>query len=368
MKKILAGAAVALLIFSASCRTLKRQITVKMPATVDEQKKTETEAQGLYEEGKYDDAISYLRALLEREPKNPVYWSRLGSAYAQMNKFKNSVYAYKQAIKYDPKNVKAMYNLSIVYSENGSHKEAQKMAQRALKLNPRNPLIQASLGNTFIDEGKFDRAKKVYEQIVEVKPDFDVGHFNLGVINTQERNLDAAQENYQEVLKINPADAEAKENLAAIHIFKNDYEEAVDYLLEVINSSPEDDITLENAYYNLGVAYLRLKKYQQALEAFEMAISIEPWDMAAYVNAAILSEELGHKDKAIKYWQKYDRLLPVNRRKKEIRERLKKLGVVMTPVPAPQPVTKQADKKMPWDILKKDKSGKKTAPAKEGKK
>jgi tetratricopeptide (TPR) repeat protein len=367
MKKILVGAAVALLIFSASCRTLKRQITVKMPKTVDEQKKAETEAQGLYEEGKYDDAISYLRALLEREPKNPVYWSQLGSAYAQMNKFKNSVYAYKQAIKYDPKNVKAMYNLSIVYSENGSHKEAQKMAQRALKLNPKNPLVQASLGNTLIDVGKYDKAKKVYEQIVEAKPDFDVGHFNLGVINTQERNLDAAQKNYQEVLKINPADAEAKENLAAIHIFKNDYEEAVDYLLEVVNSSPEDDITLENAYYNLGVAYLRLKKYQQALDAFEAAINIEPWDMAAYVNAAILSEELGQKDKAIKYWQKYDRLLPVNRRKKEIQERLKKLGVVMTPVPEPQP-TKAEKKKMPWDILKKGGSGEKTAPVKEGKK
>jgi tetratricopeptide (TPR) repeat protein len=171
---------------------------------------------------------------------------------------------------------------------------------------------------------------------VESRPDFDVGHFNLGIINYQERNLDEAKKNYEEVLKINPADSSAKENLSAICIIKNDYEEAVDLLLEVINSSPEDDMVLENAYYNIGVAYLRLKKYKDALDAFEAAISIEPWDMAAYVNAAILSEELGQKDKAIKYWQKYDRLLPVNKRKKEIQDRLKKLGVKPAPVTTAQ--------------------------------
>jgi tetratricopeptide (TPR) repeat protein len=89
----------------------------------------------------------------------------------------------------------------------------------------------------------------------------------------------------------------------------------------------------------MGVAYLRLKKYKEALEAFESAISIEPWDMAAYVNAAIISEELGMKDKAIKYWQKYDRLLPVNKRKKEIQERLKKLGVKPAPAAQASPVS-----------------------------
>lgn len=326
MKKILVVLFVVAAVCSVSCRTMKKQLTVKTPETVDEKKNAETEAKSMYDEGKYDDAISYLRALIAANPKNPVYWGQLGSAYAQLNNYKESVAALNQAIKLDPKNTKAMYNLSLVYSENGSHKEAEKVIQQALKLNPKNAMLQASLGNVLIDGEKYDKAKKVYEQIVEAKPDFDVGHFNLGIINYQEKNLDAASKNYEEVLKINPADSSAKENLAAIHILQNNFADAIDYLLEVINSSPEDDMVLENAYYNLGVAYLKLKKYKEALEAFEQAISIEPWDMAAYVNAAIISEEMGLKDKAIKYWQKYDRLLPVNKRKKEIQQRLKKLG------------------------------------------
>lgn len=196
-----------------------------------------------------------------------------------------------------------------------------------LKQTQKNPLIQASLGNILIDKEKYDKAKTVYKRIVKAKPDFDIGHFNLGVINFKERNLDEAEQNYLEVLRINPNDAEAKENLAAIYIIKNEYEKAIDYLKAVIDSNPEDDTTLENAYYNLGIAYVRTKKYKEALDCFEAAIKIEPWDMAAYVNAALIAEKLGHKDKAIKYWQKYDRLLPINKRKEEIKKRLEKMGV-----------------------------------------
>jgi len=319
----------------ASCTAMKRQVTVKPPETVDELKEAETEAKKLYDEGRYKEAIEYLKALLAKDPKNPVYWNQLGSVYAQLNSFDNAIISYKNAIKYDPKNVKAMYNLGLIYSEKGSKKEAKKVIEDALKISPKNPLLQAALGNVLIDEEDYDKAQKVYEQIVEVKPDFDIGHFNLGVINYQKRDLKNAKKNYEDVLKINPDDTEAKENLAAIHILDTDYDSAVKYLKEVIDSNPQDDITLENAYFNLGIAYLRLNKFQEALSSFESALEIEPWDMAAYINAAIISEKLGYKDKAIKYWQKYDRLFPINKRKKEIKEKLQKLGVKTGSTPTP---------------------------------
>lgn len=316
----------AVYIFTA-CTTLKKERIVDIPKTVSEQTKMETNAKTAYETGDYMETISQLKALLKKDPKNPVYWGQMGSCYAQLNEFNYSIYAYQSAIKYDPKNVKAMYNLSVVYAEKGSSKEAKKILGTALKLDPKNPLLQASLGNVLIDEQNYNKARVLYERIVDVKPDFDIGHFNLGVINYQERNIDEARKNYLDVLKINPQDFEAKQNLSAIAILKQDYAGAVGYLKEVIDANPSDDITLENAYYNLGVAYLRMKKYRDSLDAFETCISIEPWDMAAYVNAAILSEQLGLKDKAIKYWKKYDHLLPVNTRKKEMKKRLEKMGV-----------------------------------------
>lgn len=333
MKKIFVLLTVILILPISSCTVMKRQVTVKPPETIDELKETETEAKKLYDEGRYKEAIAYLKALLKKDPKNPVYWNQLGSVYAQLNSFDNAIISYKNAIKYDPKNVKSMYNLGLIYSEKGAKKEAKKVIEDALKISPKNPLLQAALGNILIDEENYDKAQKVYEQIIAVKPDFEIGHFNLGVINYQKRDIPSAKKNYEEVLKISQDDIEAKENLAAIYIIDSDFENAIKYLKEVIDSNPQDDITLENAYYNLGIAYLRLEKFKEAFSAFESALEIEPWDMAAYINAAILAEKLGYKEKAIKYWQKYDRLLPVNKRKKEIKERLQKLGVKVEETP-----------------------------------
>jgi tetratricopeptide (TPR) repeat protein len=323
-------------VLSAGCHALKKEHTIEVPKTVSEQTKFEKDAKSAYDKGDYIETIGLLKALLKKDPKNAVYWGQLGSSYAQLDEFNYSIYAYQNAITFDPRNVKAMYNLSVIYGEKGNSSAAKDVLAKALKIEPKNPLLQASLGNVLIDEQKYDKAKVLYERIVDVKPDFDIAHFNLGVINFEERNLDESKKNYEAVLQLKPGDYEAKENLAAIAILQEDFAGAVSRLKEVIDSNPADDITLENAYYNMGVAYLRMKNYKASLDAFETAINIEPWDMAAYVNAAIISEQLGFKDKAVKYWKKYDHLLPVNKRKEEMAKHLKKLGATMD-VPAPEP-------------------------------
>ena len=50
---------------------------------------------------------------------------------------------------------------------------------------------------------------------------------------------------------------DARQNLSAIYILQNKYEEAIEQLQEVIEMNPDDDITLENAYFNLGMANLK---------------------------------------------------------------------------------------------------------------
>ena len=333
MKKLLIFALVFAAFFS-SCKTMKRQKDSAVAENkIEERKTVEAEAKESYFSGKYQDSVTMLKALLEKDPKNGSYWNRLGSAYAQMQELDYAIFSFIQAVKLDKTNVKAMYNLSVVYSEKGYDEKAFDIARKALSVDPGNPYLQALLGNVLINEENLDKAKNVYERIVADKPEFEEAHYNLGVINYAQKNLGAAEKNYQYVLNLKPDDNEAKENLSAIYIMQNDYEKAISYLKQVIGSNPGDDIVLENAYFNLGIAYLKTSKYREALDSFEMAIKIEPWDMAAYVDAAIAAEQLGEKDKAVKYWTKYDRLLPVHKRKEEMKRHLEKMGVKLEPAP-----------------------------------
>ena len=197
MKKVPALIGIISLSVCISCTALQKHRVVETPKTPEQEVSLETQAKDFYEDGKYPEAIDNLRALLKKDPKNPKYWSQLGSAYAQINQLDYSIQSFQNAIKYDPKNVKAMYNLSIVYGEKGNPAQAMKTAKQALKLQPKNPLLQASLGNSLIDTEDYKNAKKVYSNIVTAKPDFEIGHFNLGIINYKERNLDEAKELYR---------------------------------------------------------------------------------------------------------------------------------------------------------------------------
>ena len=121
MKKVPALIGIISLSVCISCTALQKHRVVETPKTPEQEVSLETQAKDFYEDGKYPEAIDNLRALLKKDPKNPKYWSQLGSAYAQINQLDYSIQSFQNAIKYDPKNVKAMYNLSIVYGENGKN-------------------------------------------------------------------------------------------------------------------------------------------------------------------------------------------------------------------------------------------------------
>lgn len=144
MKKFMSVLLIFLVFAFFSCKTMKRQISVKIPETKEEQISLEKQTEQLYNQGKYVEAVENLKALLEKDPKNPVYWNQLGSVYAQMNEYEYAIFSYKKALKYNPKNTKALYNLSVIYSEKGDADEALKMIKNAIKIDPKNPILYLS--------------------------------------------------------------------------------------------------------------------------------------------------------------------------------------------------------------------------------
>jgi tetratricopeptide (TPR) repeat protein len=53
------------------------------------------------------------------------------------------------------------------------------------------------------------------------------------------------------------------------------------------------------AYYNMGVAYDKLKEYQEAIDAYKEAIKIKPDDHKAYYNMGVAYDKLKEYQEAI---------------------------------------------------------------------
>lgn len=79
-------------------------------------------------------------------------------------------------------------------------------------------------------------------------------------------------------------------------------EKAITLYLRAIDTSPQD----ASLYYNLGLEYLKIKRFGDAGKAFKRVTQLNPRDKDAYYNLAVLYESyLNDKRQALNYYAQY---------------------------------------------------------------
>lgn len=276
-----------------------------------------------YKKGDFKRAVFLLSDAVRKDESNAVLWRNLGSAYAMDNDIDNAVLCFQRSVAHDPSDSRSFYDLSIVEGWKGSLVDAEQAAQRGLILDPAHGGLHSSLGNVYDDEGKEDQALTQYAVALTINAGDTVTRFNRGGLYFKLRKLGAAETDFNRVLKLAPNDLEAAQNLAAVYILQGRLKAAEILNQWVVRRHPKDEDTLENAYFNLGIIYDRQDRIEHALNMYQLALQVAPWDAAAYVNAAVILEKLNRRSEALAYWEKYQRLFPASRRAKEIDERIK---------------------------------------------
>ena len=120
-------------------------------------------------------------------------------------------------------------------------------------------------GTKFLDEGEIDKAIDALDQAVKVNPDLAEAWFKLGIAFglAEKRDETIATEGV-------PSDETKKPKQNSEKAF----EKAVTAYKKIIDANPEDDV----AYYNLGRAYNKLNKDEDAARALKQAVKIKPDD------------------------------------------------------------------------------------------
>ena len=95
------------------------------------------------------------------------------------------------------------------------------------------------------------------------------------------RKDDAMIRQYSEkLLELRPSSQTAMEGLATSAFSSNDYEAAVTYCAKLVEYSPAHF----ERWFNLGVAYQRTGRLEEASHSYQEAIKIRPDAKQAYVN------------------------------------------------------------------------------------
>jgi Flp pilus assembly protein TadD len=107
-------------------------------------------------EGRAEDAMPYLRKVLEKDPQDLGANVTLGQVLLQLRRYDEAAAAFRVAAAAEPYNVSAAYNLGVALTRAGKREEGLEAMQRFQKL--RDSAYKTSLGTTYLDQGKYAEA------------------------------------------------------------------------------------------------------------------------------------------------------------------------------------------------------------------
>ncbi len=151
-----------------------------------------------------------------------------------------------------------------------------------------------NLGIAYLDELQYGDALQAFSEVVKLRPDYADGYINVGLTNILWEKYADARGSLEKALQLRPWNARALYYLALVERRQGDSEAEVADLEEVIKQYPE----ARDARRELGISYYQQHRYEDARQQFETLQRIDPDDLAAHYNLAVIYRRLGMKQKA----------------------------------------------------------------------
>lgn len=194
-----------------------------------------------HQSGRLGMAESIYKKILKKDKTNADAWHLLGVLFYQMGEFDIAINNIHKAIEINPKMAAFYSNLGLAYHGKKMYDAAQTSYEKALALQPAYPEALNNLANTLRERGH--RGSKLFAQ---------------------------ANVLYQRALSLRPAYPDALNNLAMLRISEGDYRAARELLEQALGYDPG----FAKAYNNLGLVYRHLGLHEEAVKAFEKALSL----------------------------------------------------------------------------------------------
>jgi Tfp pilus assembly protein PilF len=159
------------------------------------------------------------------------------------------------------------------------------------------------IGREYLLEGRYSEAVSELSTAVSLDPKLTEAHNLLGVAYDKKGFGEQAKESFERAVKLED-NADTLNNLGFSFYQNGNYRAAVDRLKRAAKLAPTDERILNN----LGLAYCRLGKVDEAHKAFTRGTG----PLMGNLNTAKMLERFGREDDAIKYYEAARQIDPMN--------------------------------------------------------
>jgi tetratricopeptide (TPR) repeat protein len=266
-----------------------------------------------FKQGKYDEAIVYYARAIEIVPDDAITHKGLGDSLAKRERYNEAIEHYKKAIEVNPEYANAYTGWGNILQKQHKYGEAIKKYEKAIELDPLfSEEAYTGWGNVLQKQRKYGEAIEKYEKAIEIKSQYANAYQGLGDALAGLGKYDKAIENYEHAITLDPKYYDAYKALTKLYIRQGQSERALEVYQQAIKVDPEyasmyldlEEIlrreeqaeqvydiasqvdTPQDAsyYFNLGRNFFNLKKYDKAIENYQKAIQLNPYDADIYAS------------------------------------------------------------------------------------
>lgn len=152
------------------------------------------------------------------------------------------------------------------------------------------------LGSTYLALHKYPQAETAYLSAKKIN-DNSYAACGLGTVYHSLKRDDEAEQEFHRAMRLNPADACAYHQLAYVYYDRGRYQEAIDGFKQALTIEPSAVI-----YVDLGNSYIYAREYEPAAEAYRQAVQLNPKSVSAHYQLAIAYDYLRrYEDAAAEY-------------------------------------------------------------------
>jgi len=233
-------------------------------------------------------AITLFSRALEQDSNYSLAYAGLGEAYwasyyatYERKWLDKAMQVCERAVALDSDLASGHTCLGRVYASRGRYEEAVQQFQRAAQIDPTSEGAYRGLASAYEQLGKLAEAEQTYKLAIQVRPQYWAGYEWLGTFYGHQARYQEAVLEFNQAIALAPDDPHGYRNLAGIYIYLGDYEKAVEVLQKAIALYPTPE-----TYSNLGVAYFNLRRFEEALAAYEHACTSTSKDYVGCGNLA----------------------------------------------------------------------------------
>ncbi len=224
----------------------------------------------------------------------------LASLYVSDGQYENAVTVADEILAEEPHNLDALELKSITARASGDRNAYREINARILEADPYNPAANIQQGEDLALSRKFKQARNAYKKALKNDPQNTDALFGYAQMSFYLDDIKTTRDTLQKILEIDAKNPQALAYMGKLAAENQNYLRAAEY----VSAALEGDSGNYDYWMDMGT-YLRYQgKFQDAVGAWEKAVSIDPSYFLAYAYLAGLYDETGKFDLALKNYYK----------------------------------------------------------------